>query len=156
MELDAPKEKKTTKARVNWLLRQLEKSDPTEIYIKAKWPGRAADTQTSLAELREDPLALDGENAKSTPTRFEVLLVRDLAGRFSGSRTFIEELEKAVPQFYEQVGERLRAWVPYPPKIKKADAMKKGEMTEQQSGTRSDGNDVENTAVPQSIVGDAS
>lgn len=48
-----------------------------------------------------------------------MLLIRDLAGKFSGSRTFIELLEQAVPYFYEQVGEKLRAYVAPPPKLQR-------------------------------------
>ncbi len=49
---------------------------------------------------------------------FEVMMVRDLAGKFGGRKTFIEILESIVPEFYEQVGQHLRSWVPPPPKLK--------------------------------------
>jgi hypothetical protein len=44
----------------------------------------------------------------------------DIAGRFAGSRTFIELLEKLVPRFYEQVGQHLRAYVVPPPRPRKS------------------------------------
>lgn len=140
MFLAAPKEKKRTSARVNWLLRQLEKTTADGIFVRAKWPGRAADTQAPLAALRDDPLAIEPENKKLVPLSFEVMMVRDLMGKFSGSRTFIEHVERAVPEFYAKVGQYLRAWVPPPPRIKE-----KQEATEpeaNQDGTK-DGREKE-------------
>jgi hypothetical protein len=116
MRLDAPKDKQQTKARVNWLLRQLAKTDNDQIHVRAKWPGRTPDTMESLATLREDATAIQASNPKLAPWAFEVLLVCDLAGKFSGTRSFVENLERVVPEFYDQVGQHLRAWRPAPPK----------------------------------------
>lgn len=46
------------------------------------------------------------------------MMVRDIAGRFSGNRTFVEELERLVPEFYENVGQHLEAFRPKPPQVK--------------------------------------
>jgi hypothetical protein len=46
------------------------------------------------------------------------MLIRDIAGKFSGSKTFIEQLETAVSDFYAEVGQYLRAYVPPPPQLK--------------------------------------
>lgn len=119
MSLTAPRDKQRASSRINWLLRQLAKAEPDGIHIRASWPGRAPATQASLAALRENPGLVESTNHALTPTGFEVLLIRDLAGKFSGSRTFIELLEQAVPYFYEQVGERLRAYVAPPPKLQR-------------------------------------
>ncbi len=56
------------------------------------------------------------------PSQLEVILVRDLAGKFIGSKTFIEQLEEAVPYFYDQVGQHLRAYVVPPPRLRKEDS----------------------------------
>ena len=117
MKLVAPKDKKRSSARINWLLRQLSAVDPTNIFIKAFWPGRAQDTLASLADARTNPTCLEGGNDAITPYQFEVLMLRDMAGKFSGAKTFIEGIEDFVPHFYEQVGQHLRAWVPTPPKV---------------------------------------
>ena len=116
MELEAPRDKKQTKARVNWLVRQLTKADDPDIYIRAKWPSKAPDTMETLARVRDNPLALQTTNLKLAPRALEVLMVKDVAGKFSGTRTFIEQLERTVPLFYDQVGQYLRAWQPVPPK----------------------------------------
>jgi len=118
MTLTAPKDKQRASARINWLLRQLAKSEASGIQVRANWPGRAAATQASLASLRENPECLEADNKSLAPYSFDVLLVADLAGKFAGRKTFIEQLEEVVPLFYKDVGEHLRAYVPPPPKLK--------------------------------------
>ena len=117
MCLEAPKDRRSLKARANWLVRQLAKVDSPEVMIKAHFPGRAPATQADLSAVRADPSVLNGENARLVPNWLEVIMVRDIAGKFSGSKTFVEQIEALVPDFYEQVGENLRAWVPPPPKL---------------------------------------
>ncbi len=117
MRVAAPKDKKRSKSRINWLIRQLAKTKPDDIFIKAIWPGRAQDTQAKLADLRENLGVLEADNVSLVPQHFEVIMVRDLAGKFSGSKTFIEHLESVVPDYYEQVGQHLRVWVAPPPKL---------------------------------------
>jgi len=121
MRLDAPQDKKSTRAKVNWLSRQISNIEPRGMYIKALRTGRAQDTQASLAEVLKDPDVLLSDSTGVVPNVFEVFYMSDLAGRFSGNKVFIDELEKAVPYFYEQAGQRLRAWVASPPRIKHAD-----------------------------------
>jgi hypothetical protein len=118
MKVRAPDDRVKTSARVNWLLRHLDRTNSDGIYIQATWPGKAPATNKPLVTLREYPTALQGDNPRLSPTAFEVILNADLAGRFAGTRTFIENLEVLVPKFYEEVGQYLRAWVPSPPKPK--------------------------------------
>jgi hypothetical protein len=120
MSLTAPKDKQRASARINWLLKQLAKSQAPGVQIRANWPGRAAATQASLDILRQNPESLEADNKSLAPYSFDVLLVADLAGKFAGRRTFIEQLEEVVPLFYKDVGEHLRAYVPPPPKLKEA------------------------------------
>jgi hypothetical protein len=120
MALSAPKDKQRTSSRVNWLLRQLAKSEPTAIHIEASFLGRKAPDVASLEQLRSDPGHFDGRAEGKLPTAFTVVLVRDMAGKFSGSKTFIEELEDIVPGFYERVGQHLQAYVARPPRVKAA------------------------------------
>lgn len=121
MSMVAPKDKQRTSSRVNWLLRQLSKAKADDLHIRAVWPGRAPTTQVPLTALREDPTRIEGDNSRLIPSQFSVMLVKDLAGKFSGSKTFIESLEAAVPQFYEQAGQHLRAYVAPPPRLRRED-----------------------------------
>ena len=120
MALTAPRDKRRAASRINWLLRQLTKANPAGLHVRASWPGRAPVTQAALASLRENPSLLEADNRNLVPTQFDVLLIRDLAAKFGGTKVFIEELEEAVPYFYEQVGQYLRAYVASPPPLRKA------------------------------------
>lgn len=117
MTLDAPDAKRAS-SRVNWLVKQLAKSEPADIHIEAQMPGRAAAIRTTLNQLRNNSGFSEQAFSSALPISFKVMMVRDIAGRFSGNRTFIEELEKLVPEFYENVGQHLEAFRPKPPQIK--------------------------------------
>lgn len=116
MRVAAPGDRKSTRARVTWLLRQLVKSKPDNVHVRLHWPGRAPFAQFPLEQLRQDPGI--AEQAGKVVSSFEVVFARDLAGRFSQRRNFIVDLEEAIPDFYEQVGQHLKAWQPQAPKIK--------------------------------------
>jgi len=118
MCVDAPKDKKTTKARVNWLLRQIKEVDQTGVSIGVIWASRASTVVISLDELREHPEtignAADGPGVRA----FEVILTSNSARRFTGRRTFIDEIEFIAPSFYEKIGQHLQTWKALPPKPK--------------------------------------
>lgn len=117
MKLRAPDDKVSSRARLNWLLRQIPESAQGNLHIRCQWPKTSVPTQFKLQELREDPTKIDEGKGKLQVTGFEVILVADLGRRFEQRRSFIEELERAVPEFYEVVGQHLRAWQPPAPKI---------------------------------------
>ncbi|MAB25150.1 MULTISPECIES: hypothetical protein [Pseudomonas] len=121
MRLGAPQDKVRSSARVNWLIKQVSKANADGFYVKAIRPGRAEETQTPLATLLADGNALETLSTNVVPSAFEVFYMADLGARFSGAKVFIEELEKAVPHFYQEVGQKLRAWVAPPPKLQKRD-----------------------------------
>lgn len=122
MKLEAPKDKQSTKARLNWLLRQLPETEDNNLHIKAIRAGRAPSTNESIEALRKHPELIEADNSSAAPIAFEVFYTLDLAGKFQKVRVFIDQLEAAVPYFYEKVGQHLRAWVAPPPKVKKAAA----------------------------------
>lgn len=122
MRLRAPEDRQSTKARLNWLVRQLNKADAHGIHIRLYWPGRTAHTQHSLATLREEPDAASHDRPGSVAYSFEVVLAKDLAGKFAQRRNFIGELEQTVAEFYERVGQHLRPWVAPAPRLKEEKA----------------------------------
>ena len=117
MRLAAPEDKQRATARTNWLLRQLKQTRADEVFINALWIGRARQTQETLSELRNDPRLLETGKV-GAPTAFEVVMVRGLGAKFGGRRTFIDNMELIVPEFYQEVGQYLRAWIPRPPTSK--------------------------------------
>ncbi|MYJ26826.1 MAG: hypothetical protein F4080_15180 [Holophagales bacterium] len=124
MKLFAPGHRKRASAKINWLLRQLGSVTRTEeVSVRVFWPGRAAPTQESLAAIRDSPRCLEHGREGLVPTSFEVLMIpRVLGKRFAGRRTFVEDLERLVERFYEEVGQNLRAWTPPPPPIDKSES----------------------------------
>ena len=117
MTLRAPEDRKSARARANWLLRQLTGSEPADLHIKASWPGRAAVTQETLDAVRADVDCLRTPNPSLAPTAFEVRLVRDAGSRFAGAKAFVDELESSVFRFYAEAGQRLKNWQPAAPKM---------------------------------------
>jgi len=122
MYLRAPEERKGSKARLNWLLRQLAQSPAENWHVRLNWPGRSASTQKPLASLRENVDQAADERPGMVVTSFQILLVRDIDARFAQRKNFIAELEVTVPQFYDQVGQHLRAWQPTAPKLPESKA----------------------------------
>lgn len=118
MKLDAPRDKTRVTAPINWLTRQLKAEGVAELTIRAYWPKRIPMTSAPLSQILDDPMTLVPPNVTDLPVSFEVLRVIDLAARFRGSKTFVEDAEKAFPEFYADVGQRLTRWVPQPPKVK--------------------------------------
>ena len=111
MGINAPGDKNSNKARLNWLLRQLSKLEkPEQIIIRAIWPGRSAPTQVSLDKLREKPELIEEGKGDQTLNSFVVLMVKECGGRFVQLSNVIEDLEQIVPDFYHLVGQNLSAW----------------------------------------------
>lgn len=130
MLVKAPGDRKTTKARLSWLLRMLPEDDP-RLLVRAHWPGRGAPTTRRLVDLRNEPAVIQTDNQTAVPHSFETVLVEELGKRFAGRKTFIEDLERIVPTFYDLVGVNLKAWQAAPPRpVKPRDAPDPGELLE--------------------------
>ncbi len=119
VRLRAPADKQSTKARLNWLLRQLKVEDALAeaIHVRLHWPGRGTHTQHPLAELRKDPAIAEDGRAKPV-VAFDICMVREMGGRFAQSRNFIKDLEEAVPDFYERVVQHVKAWQAPAPRLR--------------------------------------
>jgi hypothetical protein len=117
MKLKAPADRVSSKARLTWLLRQIPAAAKGNIHIRCQWPHGPHPVQYRLEELREDPGRIEEGEGKLKVAAFEVVWLADLGKRFEQRKIFIDELEKAVPAFYETVGQHLRAWQPQAPKI---------------------------------------
>lgn len=121
MSLVAPKDKQRASARLNWLLRQLKDSNDEDLFIRAYTMGRGNNPQVRLSDIRENlDTLLVREGNQIQPTAFDVILSRDLAGKFSGRNTFIQVVEETVKDFYVSAGQNLEAWTPPAPKVTKA------------------------------------
>ena len=117
MKLPAPEDRKTSAARIGWLLRQIKVTDVEDIYVRVHWPHRGFE-QYSLAELRQDVSPAAHVHADRVPAALEVVLVRTPGPRFLQLRGFLEELEALVPDFYHRIGADLRAWKAAAPRMR--------------------------------------
>lgn len=118
MEIHAPRDKKSAKARISWLLRQLKSAEADGIHIGLVWASKTATSYHSLAALRENSAEIVSGYNHVDIRAFEVTMTSDGTKGFTGRRTFIDELERLVPVYYEAVGQCLRSWKPDPPKPK--------------------------------------
>jgi hypothetical protein len=117
MKLKAPADRKSTKARLSWLLRQLTDAVSKDVYVRMFWPGRSSATQFALAALRENPDLASKDRDGMAVLSFEVFLVRDLGAKFMQRKTFVTELIRGASDFHANVGANLTNWQAKPPKI---------------------------------------
>ncbi|MCR9123375.1 MAG: hypothetical protein NXH91_14005 [Phyllobacteriaceae bacterium] len=118
MTLRAPEDRKSAKARLNWLLRQIPGEPNDELHIRLNWPGSSEATQFPYVDLISDPSIIEVGKHGLTVHSFDVFLSKRLGGRFIQQSNFINEIEALVPDFYRQVGQNLSAWQMKPPKIR--------------------------------------
>lgn len=118
MTLRAPEDKKTTKARLNWLLRQIKTDQTEDLYVRLLWPGKSEPTQHLVSDLRERPEICDEGKQHLVAHGFHVFISRRLGGRFTQQQNFIADLETIVPDFYGRVGADLKAWQRPAPRIR--------------------------------------
>ncbi|QBK30821.1 hypothetical protein E0E05_09565 [Roseitalea porphyridii] len=118
MSLRAPDDRKSAKARLNWLLRQIRGEASDDLHIRLNWPGRSDPTQFPYTELVQDPAIVEEGKEGLTVYSFDVFLSKRLGARFIQQTNFISELESLVPDFYRKVGQNLTAWQMKPPKIR--------------------------------------
>lgn len=149
MKLSAPEDRKSNKARLGWLLRQLDASAPENIHLRLNFLGRAATKQASLADARQQAESFAGGVDAASLVSFEVLLVRDLGPKFGQRKTFIVELERAVPDFYDRVGQKLKSWQPRAPRL----SGERAEPTSVSVAAIAAREEEEHDAVPEGLSG---
>ena len=117
MTITAPRDKKSSKARINWLLRQFKGCNVDDCFIRANWPGSSAPTSHAISDLLENPDLISQDKERLTVSSFMVFGSYRLAGRFSQLANFISDLEDKVPEFYKSLGQNLSQWKKPAPKI---------------------------------------
>ena len=121
MKLDAPKDKSRATASINWITRQLRATNIETVTIRAYWPRRIPMTAAPLHEVIENPSIILPPGVSEMPLYLEAIRVIDLAGRFRGAKTFVEDSSKQFTLFYEDVGQHLSKWAAQAPKIKESE-----------------------------------
>lgn len=118
MTLKAPDNKVSSKARVNWLLRQIKSEKTDDLFIRLKWPGRSVDTQFAFVDLDSNPALCNEGKEGQQVSGFHLFYSRRLGAKFTQQANFISELEGVVPEFYQEIGQELRSWHKPAPRIK--------------------------------------
>ena len=117
MTITAPDDKKKSKARLNWLLKQLKGCNVEKCFIRANWPGSSAPTSHAISDLIENPDLISLGKERLIVSSFMVFGSYHLGKRFIQQSSFISDLESKVPNFYAEVGENLSQWIKKAPKI---------------------------------------
>ena len=131
MTLRAPEDKKSSKARLNWLLRQIKSENVQDTYVRFNWPGRSENTTHSLVELRDDPSICEKDKGNLQVASFHVYNAKRLGVKFTQQTNFISELETLVPEFYREIGQELSQWRKPPPRIMDTKPVHETESTDE-------------------------
>ncbi|MCF6327443.1 MAG: hypothetical protein L3J21_09145 [Devosiaceae bacterium] len=115
IKLKAPADRKSARARSNWLLRQLNNVADPRIQMLLHYPGKKPARAFEIIALRNSPEKVD-DDSNISPNFLEVRLHDGLAGDFSGSKKFIERLEECLSNFYSQAVAGVKPWTPAAPK----------------------------------------
>jgi hypothetical protein len=118
MTIAAPVDRVSSRARLNWLLRQISDEVPDDLQIRMNWPGKLASTQFAYSELSADPRLINRDRVGKQVTSFDVFVSRRFGSRFVQQLGFVAELETVVPEFYKLIGQNLTVWQSKPPTIK--------------------------------------
>lgn len=118
MTIRAPEDRKSSKARVNWLLKQIKGKPPADLQIRLNWPGRSEATQFSFEALSEDTSIVEKDKGSLQVLSFHIFIARRLGGRFTQQVNFVSDLEEIVPEFYREIGQNLSTWRMSAPRIK--------------------------------------
>jgi len=116
MKLAAPTDRNSNSARLNWLLKQLSKSERKKIIVRCITRGKGQNFGAMADEVdpKSDEIRDLGEIVS-----FQLEMSTDLGARFNSRKKFVECLEEIVPDFYNNVGQYVQAFVPPPPKYTK-------------------------------------
>ncbi|GIF04078.1 stress response protein [Actinoplanes siamensis] len=120
VDVEAPREGRPT-TRVNWLIRQLKDAPETVRLESYALHARGAGSAELLRVVRENPAVLVSDPAKDLRT-FRVALI-SAAGtkRGRGRGAFIDSVLDAIDDFYSQVIQNLKPWMPAPPRLRSAE-----------------------------------
>lgn len=122
MSIAAPQDRVSSKARLNWLMKQIKDDFGERLQIRCNWPGRSEPTQFDHAQLLQDPSIIEAGKAGLSVWRFDVFFSERLGAKFTQQTNFIVELEKIVPEFYRLIGQNMTVWQKKPPRIKEEKA----------------------------------
>jgi len=112
----APADKRN-QTRVNWLLKQLERTT-CPLRIEAQLSGSRSTVIARLSDLREDSTRLLPSDRNHHIKSFIVSLTDEMGTKRSGNRgSFIGEASDLVLRFYREVVQEIKPWAAAPAKL---------------------------------------
>lgn len=117
VDVDAPREGRPT-TRVNWLIRQLREAPETVRLESYAAHSRGPGSAELLRVVRDTPTALIGASDKELRTFRVAYNATAGTKRGTGRGAFIDSVLGAIDDFYEQVIQNLKPWMPAPPKMR--------------------------------------
>ncbi|MDG4749810.1 stress response protein [Micromonospora sp. WMMD718] len=117
VDVDAPRSGRPT-TRVNWLVRQL-KDAPDTVRIEAfAMHARGGGATDLLRQVRAEPTTLITDPSRELRA-FRIAQSTAAGTKRGGGRgAFIDSVLHAVDDFYEQIIQNLKPWMPAPPRLR--------------------------------------
>ncbi|RQX00383.1 stress response protein [Micromonospora inaquosa] len=117
VDVDAPRTGRPT-TRVNWLIRQLKDAPDTvriEAFVMHARGGGATDL---LRQVRTEPMTLIIDPTRELRAFRVAQSTTAGSKRGSGRGAFIDSVLQAIDDFYEQIIQNLKPWMPAPPRLR--------------------------------------
>ncbi|PGH43082.1 stress response protein [Micromonospora sp. WMMA1996] len=117
VDVDAPRSGRPT-TRVNWLVRQL-KDAPDTVRIEAfAMHARGGGATDLLRQIRAEPTTLISDPSRELRAFRIAQSMAAGTKRGSGRGAFIDSVLHAIDDFYEQIIQNLKPWMPAPPRLR--------------------------------------
>ena len=123
MTIKAPEDRKSSQARINWLLKQVKSQNIDDLWIRCNWPSRSDATLFKFSDLQADPSIIQKDKRDLQVSSFHIYLSKTVGARFTQQTNFIIDLETLVPEFYREIGQNLSVWRKPAPRIKEESAI---------------------------------
>ncbi|MFG3601796.1 stress response protein [Micromonospora chersina] len=117
VDVDAPRAGRPT-TRVNWLVRQLKDAPETTRVEAFAMHARGGGAAELLRVVREDPTVLITDPTRELRSFRVARSTTAGTKRGTGRGAFIDSVVGAVDDFYEQIIQNLKPWMPAPPRLR--------------------------------------
>ena len=118
--VETPRDVKQQRAALNFVLNQFRKNPPENVIARFNWPRRTPATELPLSEAieEENRKSLLPATTKELPTSATLARVIDLGGKLKTGAGLPEVAEHCLKDFYKDLVEGFKKWIPAPPKYK--------------------------------------
>ena len=118
MTLRAPKDAKTARSSIGWVIKQLNKVELANTYVTACYAGKNTNKTVTLSKLLEDGYEAINDNNKNLPHSFDIYTKINLKlSELKGVKKFVEITRQSVFDYYAHIGQNLKKAPVSAPKI---------------------------------------